>query len=118
MSNLKLTPCPFCGGVARLASEGETVVFVTCQTCHVETQGISVSAEYCANEKAAEAWNHRGYEPAKARWERSDFTHSDNGQVRTVRGGCAVCTFCRKAIFMPNDFDYCPNCGASMEKAK
>ncbi|WP_293601964.1 Lar family restriction alleviation protein [Ruminococcus sp. CAG:330] len=112
MSNIKLKPCPFCGGVARIASVGETVVFVTCQTCHVGTQGISVSAEYCANEKAAEEWNRRADVPPRANWTREDFTSYDG---ETIKNGAAVCGRCKKAFFMPTDtFDYCPNCGARM----
>lgn len=112
MSEIKLKPCPFCGGVARIASVGETVVFVTCQTCHVGTQGISVSAEYCANEKAAEEWNRRADVPPKANWTREDVTSYDG---ETIKNGAAICGRCKKAFFMPTDtFDYCPNCGARM----
>lgn len=112
MSDIKLKPCPFCGGVARIASEGETVVFVTCQTCHVETPGISVSAEYCANERAAKEWNRRADVPPRANWTRKDVTSYDG---ETIKNGAAVCGRCKKAFFMPTDtFDYCPNCGARM----
>lgn len=119
MSNIKLKPCPFCGGVARIASEGETVVFVTCQTCHVETPGISVSAEYCANDRAATQWNMRKRVSPKAHWEREDLTALQNGEVETIRNGAAVCSRCKRAFFMPEDeWCYCPNCGSVMNLMK
>lgn len=117
MSEIKLKSFPFCGGVARMAriaSEGETVVFVTCRTCHVETPVISVSAEYCANEKAAGEWNSRADVPPRANWTREDFTSYDG---ETIKNGAAICGRCKKAFFMPTDtFDYCPNCGARMDE--
>ena len=113
MSNIKLKPCPFCGGEARLASEERGIfVFVTCQKCHVETQRIRMSAEYCANERAAKEWNRRADVPPKANWTREDFTSYDG---ETIKNGAAICGRCKKAFFMPTDtFDYCPNCGARM----
>ena len=114
MSEIKLKPCPFCGGEARIASEGGTVVLATCKKCHVETQGVSISAEYCANEKAAEEWNRRINQPPKAHWTREDVTSYDG---ETFKNGAAICGRCKKAFFMPTDtFDYCPNCGARMDE--
>ena len=54
----KLKPCPFCGGEAKLRNEG-CCIFVKCKNCGAEAGLVHISAEYCANEKAAEAWNRR-----------------------------------------------------------
>ena len=54
----KLKPCPFCGGEAKLRNEG-SCSFVKCKNCGAEAGLVHISAEYCANEKAAEAWNRR-----------------------------------------------------------
>lgn len=114
MSNIKLKPCPFCGGEAMLASKERGIfTFATCQTCHVEMPRIKISAEYCANEMAAKEWNRRADVPPRANWTREDFTSYDG---ETIKNGAAVCGRCKKAFFMPTDtFDYCPNCGARMD---
>lgn len=58
--NEKLKPCPFCGGVAALNSEKNRVAsFVKCTSCGAESGLVRVSAEYCSDEKAVEAWNRR-----------------------------------------------------------
>ena len=58
MPEIKLLPCPFCGGEAELRNEGYCS-FVKCQSCGAEAGLSHISAEYCANEKSAEAWNRR-----------------------------------------------------------
>ena len=60
MENLK--PCPFCGGKAFIENGYvgiERVVFVKCDECKVRMPNVYVRASYCANDKAAEAWNRR-----------------------------------------------------------
>lgn len=115
MSEIKLKPCPFCGGEARIASEGGTVVLATCKKCHAETQGVSISAEYCANEKAAEEWNRRINQPPKANWEREVCTSFWGCDIRIIENEAATCSRCKKSFFMPTDnFNYCPNCGAKI----
>lgn len=59
MPETKLKPCPFCGGEAYLLNESNCMVYVKCKVCKVETGGVHVEAGYCANDKAAEAWNKR-----------------------------------------------------------
>lgn len=60
MNKIKLKPCPFCGGSGTL-NDGITRIFsfVKCIQCGAEGGTVKVSAEYCADEKAAEAWNRR-----------------------------------------------------------
>ena len=57
MSEIKLKPCPFCGGEAKLLSINgieETYYFVHCTKCSIEQRAEIESAFY-----AAEQWNHR-----------------------------------------------------------
>lgn len=54
----KLKPCPFCGGEAELIHD-ELFSFVKCKMCSAEARIVKVSARYCADEIAVEAWNRR-----------------------------------------------------------
>lgn len=66
MSEIKLLPCPFCGGEAefhRSLSVIGDIVTVRCKACQAKTAGILFDAgkhqsdeEY---DEAAEAWNNR-----------------------------------------------------------
>lgn len=59
MPEIKLKPCPFCGG------EAATVfytgyIYVSCENCGATSEMVKISEEYSATEKAAaEAWNRR-----------------------------------------------------------
>lgn len=62
----KLKPCPFCGGDADMVTVARAEcpyrpheVFVSCNMCGVKTPVIVVRPEYCAYDKAVEAWNRR-----------------------------------------------------------
>ena len=62
MPNIELKPCPFCGGTGELkhrAFLGGSYAFIQCKQCHCTTDGICSDTSYCADEKAAEAWNRR-----------------------------------------------------------
>ncbi|MCM1225973.1 MAG: Lar family restriction alleviation protein [Clostridium sp.] len=60
MPEIKLKPCPFCGGLPILNNEkNRACSFVKCIECGAESGLVKVSAEYCSDEKAAEAWNRR-----------------------------------------------------------
>lgn len=116
MSEIKLKNCPFCGEEAKFENMGEFVV-AKCEDCGAESDMIRISAEYCANEKAAEKWNQRINQPPKANWEREDCTNFWDCDVKIIKNGAATCSRCKKSFFMPTDnFDYCPNCGARMAK--
>lgn len=116
MSEIKLKLCPFCGGEAKLRRINRRIAYVECSKCCAETNHFEMSVEYCATEKAAEAWNQRANQPLKTHWIRKDFTSFDG---ETIKNGAAICSRCKKAFFMPkDDFDYCPNCGAKIEEAE
>ena len=51
MSNIKLKPCPFCGGEAKL--QGITVVWIKCKQCGVSTWGFK------EEKRAIDLWNSR-----------------------------------------------------------
>lgn len=71
MSEIKLKPCPFCGGKAKFTAIGthKTAISVDCTTCCASSRIILISAEYCANERAAKDWNQRVDDPERAHWE-------------------------------------------------
>ena len=58
MSEIELKPCPFCGGKAELKMNDQKV-WAQCVECGARTQVVWIAAEYCANDKVAEAWNRR-----------------------------------------------------------
>ena len=63
MNKIKLKPCPFCGGKARISSKvfdciADTAV-VYCEVCGAQTEEVTASVHYCAEDKAAELWNNR-----------------------------------------------------------
>ena len=64
MTDLKR--CPFCGGKALLLHDGDGKLiyeysYVCCSNrgCAARTQSVSISTEYCSDDKAAELWNRR-----------------------------------------------------------
>ena len=61
MPEIKLKPCPFCGGEGKLITSGfnDCYSLVKCKQCGAESKPFKISKEYCSDEKAAEAWNRR-----------------------------------------------------------
>lgn len=64
MAEIKLKPCPFCGGEAEIKRRvgfgfGIELAYVECTSCGAQTKMIDPSLKYCANDKAAELWNKR-----------------------------------------------------------
>ena len=61
MAEIKLKPCPFCGGQGKLETAGinNNYSFVKCKECGAGSRTFKISNEYCSDEKAAEAWNRR-----------------------------------------------------------
>ena len=61
--DIKLKPCPFCGGEAELihgtAYAEDYSSQVQCSKCGAKIKEIHRAVDYCADEKAAEAWNRR-----------------------------------------------------------
>ncbi len=64
----ELRKCPFCGGEAIIKMTAQLslpCVYVECSECGVRTDGITISAEYCANDKVTDAWNRRATDENK-----------------------------------------------------
>ncbi len=60
MPEIELRFCPFCGKKAMfIQSDIDSESYVTCSGCFCRTRKIHYSAEYGANERAAEIWNRR-----------------------------------------------------------
>lgn len=67
MNKVELKPCPLCGGKAELQhqplefmfSRQDYYSYVKCESCGAQSGNVCISAQYCADDKAAEAWNMR-----------------------------------------------------------
>lgn len=103
---IKLKPCPFCGGEAELKIN-HCASYVECKECEASTDHILDSPMYCAKDKAIEAWNRRtekhGY------WSECYTDSHHYSGICSVCGGGAI----RKVKGKP--LDYCPKCGARMD---
>lgn len=58
MKEIKLKPCPFCGGKADICEHND-FLFVKCQVCDCRIPTINANIKYCALERAADLWNRR-----------------------------------------------------------
>ena len=64
MSEIKLKPCPFCGGEAKVFAYSDGGICVKCMNCYCQTfatsdWNIANAKEKSAYEKIVEAWNRR-----------------------------------------------------------
>lgn len=88
--NVKLLPCPFCGGDAEMCTHDVTGInWMRCTKC-----GASNRASLSANEALA-AWNVRTGQTCYNKW-KIGF----------------LCSECGVVVTGLNDINYCPNCGA------
>lgn len=58
MENIKILPCPFCGGEGELLRLFETA-FVYCKECGTVGRKFEIDWKYSCDEKAIKAWNSR-----------------------------------------------------------
>ena len=117
MSEIKLKPCPFCGGKAyyrtptHLKGTAFDVMTVECKQCGASPYAVEVY-EYDTEENKrkaiAEFWNRRVDNAAlvHAYWKRVD---KDDG------GHDTVCSHCSTPIVTYLETPYCHNCGAKMD---
>ena len=63
MTDIKLKPCPFCGGVAKVYHEknhgGIDGSVVRCESCGAKAEWKRLSYDYACDYGAVEAWNRR-----------------------------------------------------------
>ena len=58
MENIKILPCPFCGGKGELLYV-VCVSYVHCKKCGADGEKFEIDRKYSSDEKAVEAWNLR-----------------------------------------------------------
>lgn len=127
MSEIKLKLCPFCGGEAKLRRINGRIAYVECSKCCAETNHFEMSVEYCANEKAAEAWNQRTNELPES----TTPIHATNLSAvawcdKLICSHCGIVLQDWVEVRYDEDmddtthheyvFNYCPNCGAKIEE--
>ena len=63
MTDIKLKPCPFCGGTAKVYREknhgGLDGSVVRCENCGAKAEWKALSYTTACDHEAAEAWNRR-----------------------------------------------------------
>lgn len=108
MNEMKLKPCPFCGGKAKFSLFlcRETIVCTECPACIVPP----IIGAYSKGELAAE-WNGRAEQTEHGRWIDAHFV-SGGDFFRCSECGCYI-----EKPYFANDYNvrYCPNCGARMD---
>ena len=110
MPEIKLKPCPFCGGRGRIMRAGNNAYVVRCKECGTQTPRSFIKDwhrnKYIAQGNDAGAWNHRVDAQAikHGKWK---FAFMDAIYEETYC--CSVCG----EIGYP-EANYCPNCGAKM----
>lgn len=129
MSEIKLKLCPFCGGEAKLIDSSRRASYVRCSKCCAETNHFEMSVEYCAIEKAAEAWNQRTNELPES----TTPIHATNLSAvawcdKLICSHCGIVLQDWVEVRYDEDmddtthheyvFNYCPNCGAKIEEAE
>ena len=105
MSEIKLKPCPFCGGEARVMKQFESGVEVGSKIVCFDCLANFYQGEAWDAEGNIDAWNQRAERVGE--WELVDYHFG--------RGGGVIykCANCGRVA---NDkSNYCPNCGARME---
>lgn len=110
MNEIKLKPCPFCGGKAEfMTNPVYRTIRVYCSKCKANTIDFESDVYSCAAENAAEAWNNRTETTNHGRWNLSGSYKDENSNLVNMYN----CSCCR--IILDEATDYCPNCGAKMD---
>lgn len=100
MSDIKLKPCPFCGGKGELiVCKPENFNYVKCRKCGACSYGVTAD-----DEQAIRNWNTR-YERTCRNFGLEEGT---NGEMYDF--ACSACGFCCD-VTEPN---YCPYCGVDL----
>ena len=116
MSEIKLKPCPFCGGKPYLETNHRAfinakttkVAYVWCRNCNARTERIPLekygktSHSFEAELDAIAAWNKRVERTGK--W-----------IIKKDHSSYAVCSECGSANYLIGTCNYCYKCGAKME---
>ncbi|MCM1008860.1 MAG: Lar family restriction alleviation protein [Ruminococcus flavefaciens] len=115
MNEIKLKPCPFCGGKGVLNNEKDRIFsFVKCEQCGAESGLIHVSAEYCADGIAIENWNRRiRVESIALKPDIYGDGYDDNGNIIYDTYDCPNCEASYELDYEKHD--YCPSCGQKFD---
>ena len=110
MTEIKLKPCPFCGGKAEFGTNPfYRTIRVYCSKCKAASSQSESNVYNCAAEDAANAWNKRTEILKHGEWELVNSCEDENGDLVNMYS-CSKCT-----AVSDEPTDYCPKCGAKMD---
>lgn len=102
----ELKPCPFCGRIPKVEDCGTNRFFVKCEC------GIAQDKLYFQRCDAVRRWNTRRQQPERKTGKWVVFEAPDE-----LHCGLVKCPFCKEELIAkPDEYSYCPNCGAKMER--